>query len=276
MARSVRLGSTSTLRELARSLTKLGLVGIALGGLAVGCAPGNPGLVIEAQLAPSDECDWDPTATATVAEPIMDLDPLTPAVLANIGIAETRPLYVAQFAVANHLINRFSTSYPVMADPNTITVTSAEIELLPESGASIPNGFYRTRASGTVLSAIGDQPGRGLVRVDLIPQTVADRLAIRFADALEGEGMITARVVVIGQTQGGTEVRTLPYIMPIQLCYGCLYADRPLMSGESAGCSPGQDFYYIAPGFTRTPACVTSGDCASGLCVLGHCARDEI
>jgi hypothetical protein len=277
MARSVRL--VSSIREVARGLTNLGLAALAattLGGLAVGCAPGNPGLVIVNQVAPSDDCLYDPTGTIAIAEPALDLDPLTPAILSSIGLAETRPVYIAQFAVINNLINRFSTSYPVMADPNAITATAAEVELLGVDGRRLPSGFYRTRASGVVNSALGDQPGRGLIRVDVIPQTVADTLAITFADRLEGEGLVTARVVIIGSTQGGTELRTAPYVMPIQLCYGCLYSNRMLMTGESAGCSPGQDGYYVAPGFARTPGCITSDECASGLCVLGHCARDVL
>jgi hypothetical protein len=269
----------SSIRELARGFTQLGLVALAattLGGLATGCAPGNPGLVIVNQVAPSNECLWDPSSTIAIAEPAMDLDPLTPAILSAIGLAETRPVYVAQFSVVNNLINRFSASYPVMADPNTLTATAAEVELLGVEGRRLPSGFYRTRAAGVVVSALGDQPGRGIIRVDVIPQTVADTLAITFADRLEGEGLITARVVIIAQTQGGTEVRTSPYVMPIQLCYGCLYSNRTLMTGESPGCTPGQDGYFVASGFARTPGCLSSDECASGLCVLGHCARDVL
>ncbi len=277
MARSVRLGAFSSVRELARGLTKLGAAVIAaatLAGGAVGCAPGNPALVVVGQLAPSDECVWDPSTAMFINEPVFDLDPLTPTVLANIGAGEVRPTYIGQFLVINNLINRFSTTYPVMADPNFVTITSAEVELLTNEGRRLPSGFYRTRASGSVVSALGDQPGRGLARVDVIPGSVVDILANEFAERLEGDGLITARVVIIGTTQGGTEIRTSPYILPIQLCYGCLYNDRTLMTGETPGCSPGQDGYFVARGFTRTPSCVTSGDCASGLCVLGHCARD--
>lgn len=273
MARSVRLGAFPSIRDL----TKLGAAALAtvtLAAAAVGCAPGNPGLVVVNQIAPSDECVWDPSSAEFVSEPVFDLDPLTPAVLANIGVAETRPTYVGQFLVLNNLINRFSTTYPVMADPNFVTITSAEVELLSNEGRRLPSGFYRTRASGAIQSALGDQPGRGIARVDVIPGSVVDVLANEFAERLEGDGLITARVVIIGVTQGGTELRSSPFVLPIQLCYGCLYNDRTLMVGESAGCSPGQDGYYVARGFVRTPACVTSGDCASGLCVLGHCARD--
>lgn len=277
MARSVRLGAFSTAHDLARGMSRLAASALAVcvaGALALGCAPGNPGLVVLHQVAPSDECLWDAAGTLFVAEPTFDLDPLTPGVLGGIGSGETRPLYLAQFAVLNQIISRYSTVYPVQANVNTVTIQAAEIELLGVDGRRMPSGFYRTRASGTILSAVGDQPGRGLARVEVVPSTVANGLADLMGDRLEGEGLVTARVVIIGQTQGGAEIRSSPFILPIQLCYGCLYADRPLMVGQSGGCTPGQDSEYIAPGFVRTPACVDSGECASGLCVLGHCARD--
>jgi hypothetical protein len=277
MARSVRLGAFSSVRDLARGLSTIGAAALAAATLSVGamgCAPGNPGLVVVNAVAPTDDCVWDPSATLFVGEPTFDLDPLTPAILAQIGAGEVRPAYIAQLLVLNNLINRFNTSYPVMADPNFVTVTGAEVELLSNEGRRLPSGFYRTRASGTVGSALGDQPGRGLVRVDVIPGTVAEVLANEFAGRLQGDGLVTARVVVIGVTQGGTELRTSPFVLPIQLCYGCLYNNNPLMVGESPGCTPGQDGYYSAPSYTRTPPCVVSDDCASGLCVLGHCARD--
>lgn len=286
MARSVRL--VSSVREVARGLEKLGLVAttaLVLGGLAAGCAPGNPGLAIVGQQAPNDMCVWDPAGNLFVAEPVFDLDPLTPALLDQMrtldaGFGETRPLYRAQFAVVNNLINRFSTSYPVMADPNRVSITGAEVELLDRGGRRLPSGFYRTRASGTIPSALGDQPGRGLAAVDVIPQTVAAGLADRFVDTLEGDGLITARVVVIGTSQGGIEVRTAPYILPIQLCYGCLYRVALPMEDEG-GCSPGQDSSFVFGTFVRTPACSFDSPCVpppvnppfGELCILGHCER---
>lgn len=286
MARSVRL--VSSVREVARGLEKFGLVAttaLALGGLAAGCAPGNPGLAIVGQQAPNDMCVWDPAGNLFVAEPVFDLDPLTPALLdqmrtLNAGLGETRPLYRAQFAVVNNLINRFSTSYPVMADPNRVSITGAEVELLDRGGRRLPSGFYRTRASGTIPSALGDQPGRGLAAVDVIPQTVAAGLADRFVDTLEGDGLITARVVVIGTSQGGIQVRAAPYILPIQLCYGCLYR-TPIAMETPGGCSPGQDSRFIFRTFDRTPACSFDSPCVPPLmnppfgerCILGHCER---
>lgn len=276
MARSSGLGKNTSLRAALRQFG-VGVAGaFALGGLAAGCAPGNPGMSISFQVAPSAECVWDPNGVDRVVEPRLDLDPLTPAMLGGVGFGEFRPLYVAQFAVSNHIINRFNNTYPLTPDVNDITVNSAEIELIDTAGRRLPGGFYRTRASGVVDSALGDQPGRGLARVDVIPQVIADQLATQFADTLEGEGLLVARVVLIGVTQGGSEVRTSPYIMPVDVCYGCLWYNLMLEPGTVPGCTPGQDEGYVLTGFARTPACLDSGECASGLCVLGHCARDPL
>lgn len=241
--------------------------------LALGCAPGNPGLNILFQVAPTDECVVDPNAIERIVESRLDLDPLTPMMLAEIGPAEIRPAYIGHYAVNNNLINRFNSGYPLMGDTNDVTVTSAEVELLDTSGRRLPGGFYRARASGAVESALGDQPGRGLVRIDVVPNAVVDTLTSAFVDTLEGDGSIVARVVLIGVTQAGTEVRSYPYAIPIDLCYGCLYVNRTLEPGQPNSCTPGQDTVYALPGFSRTSPCVDSGQCST-FCVLGHCARD--
>jgi len=276
MARSFGLGMfTSRLASLRR--LGAGLIGaLALGSATVGCAPGNPGLNVLFQVAPTDECVFDPNSIERIVEPSFDVDPLTPMMLSSAGFGEFRPMYVAHLVVNNNIINRTNSGYPLMGDTSDVTVTSAEVELLGVDGRRVAGGFYRTRASGVIESALGDQPGRGLARVDVIPRTVAATLANNLIDTLPGEGLIVARVVVIGVTQGGSEVRAAPYIIPIDLCYGCLYAAGMPEAGESAGCTPGQDSTFLLVPFVRTPACVDSGECASGLCVLGRCARDEL
>jgi hypothetical protein len=251
----------------------VGVVAAATGLVgAVGCAPGNPGLVVLAALAPNEQCIYDPAGVLFVAQPLMDLDPLTTGAG---GLTELRPSYVAQFIVNNNIISRFSTAYPPQGNVNQISATGAEVELLDARGNRLPGGgFYRTRASGTVNAALGDQPGRGLVRVDVIPNSIATTVVEPyFIGSTEGQGLVTARIVIIGQTAGGTEVRSAPYVMPIDVCYGCLYRDGALMVGQIPGCSPGQDGPYIISGYARTPTCIDSGECASGACVLGHCAR---
>ncbi|MBK9388613.1 MAG: hypothetical protein IPN34_27690 [Planctomycetes bacterium] len=204
------------------------------------------------------------------------MDPLTPMMVSAAGFTEFRPMYIAHLLVNNNVINRTNSTYPLMGDTSDVTVTSAEVELLGVDGRRVAGGFYRTRASGVIESALGDQPGRGIARVDVIPQTVAATLANNLIDALPGEGLVVARVVVIGVTQGGTELRSSPYVMPIDICYGCLYVPGMPEPGESPGCTPGQDGSFLLGTFARTAPCVDSGECASGLCVLGHCARDEI
>jgi hypothetical protein len=265
MARSARLGAFSSVRNSLLGAAACGA--LWLGG--VGCAPGNPGLTVVASLAPTDTCTYDPSGIIFVAQAILDLDPVSVS-----GGGEARPGYVAQFVVTNSLLNRFNSSYPVMADPNDITVTAAEVELLDTRGSRLAGGFYRTRASGFIDSALGDQPGRGIARVDVIPGSVLSTvIEPAFLDAPEGGGLVTARITLIGVTQSGSEIKSYPYVLPIDVCYGCLYADGVVEEGMTPGCTPGQDTTYILPGFARTPACVDSGECATGACVLGRCVR---
>ncbi|GAB4203453.1 MAG: hypothetical protein OHK0013_17560 [Sandaracinaceae bacterium] len=261
----------STLSSIRNAVLGVVATSATLAG-AAGCAPGNPGVVVLASLAPNEQCVYDPAGIIFVTMPLMDLDPL---VGSGGGLTELRPSYIAQLVVNNNIISRYSTSYPVQGNVSQWIATGAEVELLDVRGARLPGGgFYRTRASGTIPAALGDQPGRGLVRVDVIPNSIATTVVEPFfVGSTEGQGLITARITLIGQTGGGTEVRAAPYIMPIDVCYGCLYQDGTLEVGQIPGCSPGQDTPYIISGYSRTPACIDSGECASGACVLGRCVR---
>ncbi len=245
---------------------------VALSALA-GCAPGSPSLIVLHQVAPSDECTWDPAGGVFIVAPRFDIDPLTPEQRSDAGLGPV-PTYVAHLAVENHIRSRYSNSFPVQADPNTIAIQAAEVELLGANGQRLPAGFYRTRASGTIPSAAGESPGLGLATVDVIPGSVSAGLADAFAGASAGEGLVTASVVLIGVTGGATEVRSGPFIIPLEICYGCLYVDHVPATGEVVGCSPGQDAIFALPGFSKTPICASSDECASGLCTVGRCARD--
>lgn len=265
MARSARLGAFSSVRNSVLGAAACGA--LLVGG--AGCAPGNPGLTVVAPLAPTDTCTFDPAGTTFVTNAVLDLDPA-----AAPGTGEVRAGYTAQFIVTNAILNRYNASYPVMADPNDITITSAEVELLDTRGSRLAGGFYRTRASGYVESALGDQPGRGIARVDVIPNSVVSTVVEpAFLDAPEGGGLLTVRVTVIGITQSGSEIKSAPYVLPIDVCYGCLYRDGVVEEGMTPGCTPGQDSTYVLPGYARTPVCIDSGECATGACVLGHCVR---
>lgn len=279
MARSRGLGSIVTApRRLDGQLGFIASPRVAIGFCAsvllalVGCAPGNSALIIVNQIAPSDSCEWE-AGGASIAAPTLDIDPLTPEIRAGAGLG-AGSTYTAFFSVQSYIRSRYSETYPVQADVNALAIQSAEVELLGVDGRRLPGGFYRTRAFGHVPSAVGETPGTGVVNVEVIPASMSLALGDAFAGAGASDGLITASVVIIGMTTGATEVRSMPFILPIRLCYGCLYVDRVTETGEVGSCTPGQDSAAALPGFSSTPTCVDSEDCASGLCTLGHCARD--
>ena len=246
---------------LSRNLSIATLSALLLGPL--GCAPGNPGLDIVGDIAPDDMCVVDPAGTAFIISSTFDLE-------ATFGM----PAYGVAFSVQNHLINRFSTSFPVMADVNTITITGAEVELVDRNGRrlAITNSFYRVPAGGTIPSASGDQPGRGVAYATIIPSNVAQQLLTAFENVPAGGGSLVARVAVIGVSQGGSEVISSDFVIPISLCVGCLYSSATPPEDAPTVCNPGQGRTSFVPGYVPPIPCETSEDCASALCSLGRCA----
>ena len=246
---------------LSRHLSIATLSTLLFGSL--GCAPGNPGLDIIGDILPNDMCIVDPATLILVGAATFDLD-------STFG----PPSYSVSFAVQNHLINRFSTSFPVMADANRISITSAEVELVDRNNRrlAITNSLYRVPAGGSIPSSLGDQPGRGVAQATIIPPNVALQLVSAFENVPAGSGSVTARVSVIGVSQGGSEVISNDFVIPISLCVGCLYSGGIPPDDAPAVCSPGQNRTLFVPGYIAPIACETGDDCASALCSLGRCA----
>lgn len=211
---------------------------------AVACLVALCGCPVEVRgrIAPDEVCEIGMSRGEPLDVAVLDLDPLTPELRLLAPALEAVPRYDAHFVVRG-------------------APDGATIELLDAAGRRVPSGFYRTSVSVTL------DPHSSLLvaRVEVVPPTVADSLTISFADRLQGQ--ITARVSLDGS--GSTQ------IVPIDLCYGCLYEDAPSV-GDGPACLPGQDATFGLPGFVRTPTCVTSDECRSGLCVLGQCARDPL
>ena len=241
-------------------LLSIGTLSLSLAA-AVGCAPGNPGMDILGAVPPNpDMCVVDPASIVYRLDQAFDLDP------------RFSPRFHLFLAVQNHLLNRFSTTFPVMANQNDISISGAEVELVDRNGRrlAIANSFYRTTGSGLILAAAGDQPGRGIADVDIIPTNVAAQLPALFANAPAGTAQITARVSVIGTTQGGSEIISGEFIIPIRLCVSCLFVPGSPPEGEMNGCQPGQDVFYVG---ATAPllACETNDMCPDDLCTLGRC-----
>lgn len=213
--------------------------------LGAGCAPGNPGLVIDGVIAPptSGGCTYDPSANVFLAEGVLDTTDLGTSVLPSGVIG---PRYLAYLRASNHLINLFNGTYPLRADPNRMTLIAADVEITNIDGSitsfgALPNPF-RVAASGVVPSAASDSPGTGIAGVELIPPQYATALG-----AVGGTVRLIVAVTLIGRTSGDAGVESNPFIFPIDVCTGCLVACTTDPMGTSIGCSPGQDAVTILP-----------------------------
>ncbi|MCS6856605.1 MAG: hypothetical protein NZM37_02730 [Sandaracinaceae bacterium] len=241
--------------------------------VGMGCARGNPPLVVVGQVAPTPECILDPAGNLFVFEHVLDLDLATRDQI----VPPSRAAYFTPLLVLNHMVNRFGFAmrYPPMADSNGLTIVGAEVEILDAQGRRLPRGLYRAQASGFVPSALEDQPGRGIAAVDLIPRSYVPILVEWFTDRSNSEGLLTVQVSVIGVSQGGVEVKSAPFVLPIRLCYGCLFVEGVLEEGERQACFPGQDQVAKVGGYSPPQPCTSSEECPSGRCLLGRCAAAE-
>jgi hypothetical protein len=222
---------------------------------SAGCAPSNPGLVIDGVVAPptGGACIFDPAANAFLFSGVLDTTDQSVA-LEDVTAAYFGIRYVAHLRLSNNLINLFNGTYPVRADPNVMLLMSADVEILQIDGSRfdfspLPNPF-RVTVSGTVDSAVAEAPGIGLTAVEVIPPQYGARLA-----GLDNV-RLNAVIRITGRTTGDATVQTAEFFYPIDLCANCLYGCSAEAIGE-ASCDIGQD------GFTLLPAGV--GGCPPAL-----------
>lgn len=214
--------------------------------LCAGCAPSNPGLVIDGVLAPptgGGACTFDGTSTVFLGSGLLDTSDQT-AALADLTGGYFGIRYVAHLRMSNYLINLFSRTYPVRADPNVMILSSAEVEILQIDGSrfdfgALPNPF-RVIASGTIGSAASETPGTGVTSVEVIPSQYGAVLA--GLDAVR----LNAVIRVTGRTTGDATVQTSEFFFPIDLCMNCLYGCSGDISGVAA-CDIGQDGTTLFP-----------------------------
>lgn len=201
-----------------------------------GCAPGNPGLILAGALAPDDACEFDQSNPFQV-EGVLD-------------VASASVTYTLTGLVLNQLLDLSSTggALPPMADPNTVLIESAEVELRDVQDNALgfeglPNP-YRVPATGFVASGEGAEPGRGIATMQVIPPI--------YGEALRGAAgsRIIVGVRVLGVTAGGTELLSSELAWPVLLCSGCLFACVQDDDEEGlcrSACRPGQDALTISP-----------------------------
>lgn len=217
-----------------RSWFRFGSLMLALAGLT-SCAPGNPGLVVLNVVSPNGQCLYD-VGNPFQSAGVLDVTGPDQNVLTG---------YVAAFRVGNQLINlaQPGTSGPPMADPNSMTVTTMEVELQDIAGSpldlgGLPNPFSIPASGAALPSSDGTAVSEGL--------TVAEIVPLIYVDALRGSAgsRILAQVQAVGRTQGDAEVVSMPFVFPITLCADCLFGcsrDADDVAICQATCNPGQD-----------------------------------
>ena len=198
--------------------------------LALGCAPSNPGLTIDGVLVPTEMCEFT-AANLFLVQATLDTAPP----------AGDDIRYLAVFRVGNHLVNRGQLVYPLMADPNVISLSQAEIEVLNSDGTRFDFGMpnpYRVTAVGAIPSTVSNEPVFGTSVVEVLPPAYGAALAG------VGPGTLIFSVRMIGVTSGGATLVSGPMNLPINLCLGCLFScvvDEMGIPVGGPSCFPGQD-----------------------------------
>ncbi len=225
-------------------MRRTSLFSMVLCAMSFGCAPSNPGLTIDGVLVPSDSCEYT-SSSAFLVEAVLDTNPDVPPVLRPGGVR-----YVAVLRVANHLINNGNRVYPLMADPDVVSMEGAEIEVLNSDGTvfdfgGLPNP-YRVTAVGTIASTTSNEPQLGLATVEVLPA--------QYGASLAGltSGSLVLSIRVIGVTTGGATLISGRTLLPVRLCSGCLFQCVVDEMGDpiaQTACQAGQDqlTVYCAP-----------------------------
>lgn len=200
--------------------------------LALGCAPSNPGLVIDGVLALPDNCTLSATSNVFTLQGTLDTSPrLNP--LRPLGIT-----YDANFRVTSRLLALFNNRYPLRAEPNVLSMNYAEVEVMQVDGTpydfvGLPNPF-RVAAAGTINPSTSANGVAGIVPVQVIPPIYGDSLA-------DQTGRVIISVRLTGTTSGGATVTSGEYVFPLDLCSYCLVRCDPAVMETDGFCSIGQD-----------------------------------
>lgn len=215
-----------------------------LGTLAVpGCADNDSMLFVEGVLAiEATDCVAKPESGALMrAAGTLDLS--------------LRSGYRAALLVGSQLTQRGSREQ-LRTESARLALKGADITLQDAYARDLvlgdsPNPFS-TIGSGFVNPAGGTDPGLGVIFVDVIPAALVPAVA----SAVQGSGLVLAKIKVFGETLGGQKIESGEYLYPIQICSGCLVSyptstntgtlgtftcTAPAQATESTVCAIGQD-----------------------------------
>ncbi len=185
---------------------------LAAAGIASqGCADNESGLYVQAVLKlDAPQCVAKADASSTV---------LLGGVL-DLAFTNT---YQAALLVGNQLTRRGSRDQ-LRTETSRITLRGAEVQVLNDAQELLTE--FTVPGTGFVDPGGGDEPGYGVMSVQLLPPTLALTAGTR----------VTTEVRVFGDTLGGDEITSASLTFPITICNGCLIsypleADDPAVAG---------------------------------------------
>jgi hypothetical protein len=128
--------------------------------------------------------------------------------------------YTASLLVGNQLTPR-GEKPKLRPETMRVQLRGAEVMLTDLQGNVIEDSFS-VPGTGFIDPSAGENPGYGVTFAELIPATVGDRLRRQLEPVGRGASRtVIAEVRVFGDTLGGAEVESGPFIYPITVCYGC-------------------------------------------------------
>lgn len=141
--------------------------------------------------------------------------------------------YVAALLVGSQLTQRGSREQ-LRTETARLTLEGAEVTLNDTAGNPLDigtNNPFTTLGTGFVDPAGGTQPGFGAIFVDVIPGGIVDDVA----RALNGRGVVQAKIRVFGTTLGGEDIESGEYTFSIEVCNGCLISYPAAADSSLAG-----------------------------------------
>ena len=180
------------------SLRPMMLAIAALGAATGGCADNDSALFIRAVIA------LEPGECIARNQP----DGLfLPFGVYDTGLAGENS-YFANLLVGNQL-SRQGDRDKVRTETSRIALRGADVEVKTIDGATITS--FATDGAGFVDPGTATEPGYGVMAAELLP-----------AGAVAAPNRVNVSVRVVGETLGGTEIRSSELIFPITVCRGCL------------------------------------------------------
>ena len=181
--------------------------------IALACGCGDE-LFVNAHVGLDDDCKVRPDDEHAVERPVFDIAPGGSA-----GSIACDDPFVAQLWVENPNSDR------ARVDEAEVRLATLSHELLQFNDFPLPNPF--------LVPAAGPLPadGSGVIEVEAVPREYATSLT-----EFTGQSILVT-MTLFGETEGGSELESARFTLPLSICDGCrtLCASDP--QSEDAECS---------------------------------------